>query len=58
MPSMSEIIVLFYLSLLAWFFFWLSPRVNDGRIEKMIEKHLNELEQKNKMNKKEDVENE
>lgn len=40
MPSASEMLVLLYLSLMAWFFFWLSPRVNDGRLQQMIDKFV------------------
>ena len=25
-----------YMALLGWFFFWLRPRVNDGRIEDIV----------------------
>lgn len=27
-----------YMSVLAWFFFWLRPRVNNGRIEEIYNK--------------------
>jgi hypothetical protein len=28
-----------YVALLFWFFFWLRPRVEDGRLELIIEKY-------------------
>lgn len=48
MPSASEILVLLYLGLMVWFFFWLSPRVNDGRLEEMIEKFITSIKDKEK----------
>jgi hypothetical protein len=27
-----------YMGLVVWFFFWLRPRVNDGRIEQIFDK--------------------
>lgn len=27
-----------YMAIIVWFFFWLRPRVNDGRIEQILDK--------------------
>lgn len=34
-----KFVFLAYMSVLAWFFFWLRPRVEDGRINQIIEKY-------------------
>lgn len=53
MPTGGDIFILFYLGMMAWFFFWLSPRVNDGRLEEMIEKFIASREAKEKEKKDE-----
>lgn len=50
MPAAADVFVFLYLGAIAWFLFWLSPRVNDGRLEDKIEKFINSQRSKKDKN--------